>query len=568
MNSSAGSDSDRKQRYEQTQELFLAALEVDRDSRETWVRGQSHFTVDVQSHVLAMIAADDGHDVDRLDAEAAGQPGPTLPIEALNFRGQFSQLPQLKNYEVLEEIAHGGMGVVYKARQLRPNRLVAIKMIRSGVFASTGELERFLTEAEAAAQLDDESVVPVYELGEANGEPFIAMKYIDGENLETLLRQDEPQRADFLEGLLLRVCRAVAGAHVRGIIHRDLKPSNILVDRTTGRPWITDFGLAKYLNKESNATVTGDVLGTPGYMAPEQALGDAAAASTATDVYGLGAILYRFLARQPPIQSNVNLAHAIELMRDHDVVSPRSIDRRVPKSLNSICMKCLEKDPSRRYPNAAELADDLQRFLDGEAVQARPLSWGRRLHRWARHRPGLAITWGSVGILYSYHLLCQVVGWHRDPTFHFAATTVTVLMVAGAWLWQRLLTKTNAAAWVIYVWLTFDVTMVTMLLFAADSANSPLVILYHVLIAASVLRCRARLVGFVTALSTASYCIHLIFLQLADPAAVPPWTTCLPMLLSMFIIGIIQYFSLRRSAASYESQSAMSSSGFSGDRST
>lgn len=183
-------------------------------------------------------------------------------------------------------------------------------------------------------------------------EPFIAMKYIDGEDLESLLARNALSMLACMN-ILLTICGAVSGAHDRGIIHRDIKPSNILIDRVSGWPWITDFGIAKYPERDSAATNAGDVMGTPGYMAPEQAFGDACSATRATDVCGLGAILYRVLTGRPPIQTySANLAVAIQLIREHDVVPPRSINRGIPRALNTICMKCLESDASHRYVNA------------------------------------------------------------------------------------------------------------------------------------------------------------------------------------------------------------------------
>ena len=317
--SSSGSRPHDKLRYEQINNLFLDALKLPPKEREQWVRSRSDCEDAVVDRVLSMLRADD-ESPERSPGELSNEDNrlaaTTAPDTPANFaRLEERILPHLDNYELLGEIARGGMGVVYKARQLRPNRIVAIKMIRAGRFASENEVERFINEAEAAAQVDDEAVVPVYELGEIHGEPFIAMKYVEGESLESLLERNAISTTDCVKALI-EVCRAVARANHRGVIHRDLKPSNILIEQATGRPSITDFGLAKYLSRDSSLTAVGDVLGTPGYMAPEQAFGDSHSASPATDVYGLGAILYRLLTGKPPIQSdNTNLADAIRLIR-------------------------------------------------------------------------------------------------------------------------------------------------------------------------------------------------------------------------------------------------------------
>jgi eukaryotic-like serine/threonine-protein kinase len=217
-------------------------------------------------------------------------------------------------------------------------------------------------------------------------------------------------------------------------------------------------------------------------------------------------------------------------------------------------MKCLESDPARRYPNAKELADDLQRFLDDEPIQARPLSWTRQLHRWARHRPGLAVTWCALTVFYVYHLLYFGFGLHPDPNFHLAATIVAASAAISAWLWQLFLTRTQGAAWVLYAWLTCDLVLLTVLLFWANSANSSLVLLYHVIVAGSVLRCRTGLVAYVTSAAMVGYGLHLLHLHGNRPQEMPEIAQSVPTLLSLFLIGVIQYFSLLKSAASYESR--------------
>ena len=240
--------------------------------------------------------------------------------------------PLYSNYEILAEIARGGMGVVYKAEQQRPRRTVALKMMRSAHFASNAEVERFLAEAESAARLDDATVVPVYEVGDFEGEPFIVMKFIDGFNLEQRLRDGDMSTHDIVK-TLLQVSYAVAASHEKGIIHRDLKPSNIMIDAATQRPWVTDFGLAKNLDQDLGYTATGDLTGTPGYMAPEQAMG--VSVSPSTDVYGLGTILYRALTGVPPrVVDADNPVEAIQQICSNDIVPPRQRNRQIPIPLS------------------------------------------------------------------------------------------------------------------------------------------------------------------------------------------------------------------------------------------
>jgi serine/threonine-protein kinase len=547
--------------YDQVQQLFLASLEIEPESeREAWVRKQTRHSDEVRSLVLGMLRADaewnertSPRDTSPQDTSLTSLPE-TIVVQTSPSPQLSPSNPSFDNFEIHGEIARGGMGVVYKARQLRPNRWVAIKMIRRGTFASATDIDRFFIEAEAASQLDSEAVVPVYEYGDVHGEPYIAMKYIEGENLEILLRKNAIAIPDFLRQLIT-ICRAVACAHERGIIHRDIKPSNILVEHASGRPWITDFGLAKYLERDSSATAAGDVIGTPGYMAPELALGHSNHATRAVDVYGLGAVLYRGLTGRPPIAAgSEGLLTMIHRIREHDVVAPRSIHHRVPHALNTICMKCLETDPARRYPNAKELADDLQRFLNDEPIHAKPLGLVRRLHRWARNRPGLAVAWCGLAVFYAYHVFCYSMGFYPDPSFDRAATIIAALAAVSAWVWQWILTRTQGSVWVLYLWLTSDLTCLTTLLFWASSANSALVLLYHVIVAASILRCRKALVAYATLAAMGGYGIHLLYLFWNRPQEVPEIYQTVPTMLSLLLIGIIQYFSLLQSSSSYEAR--------------
>ena len=466
-----------------------------------------------------------------------------------------NKFPVFVNYEVQEEIDRGGMGIVYEARQLRPDRVVAIKMMRKGRFASRDDIDRFLNEANAASQLDAEAVVPVYEVGDLGGEPFIVMKYINGKSLQQLLNENAISFADAI-AKLRQIAVAIGLAHDSGIIHRDLKPANILIEHQSGRPWVTDFGLAKFLNADQSLTAAGDVMGTPGYMSPEQAAGEKRTMSPATDVYAIGAILYRLLTGRTPIVSDSdNVARTLQLIQEHDVISPRSLSRSISPELNTLCMKCLETDPRRRYQNARLLAEDLGRFLEGEPILARSPGVFRKLQRWARHRPGQAATWLVLTFFGTYHLTNALLGGLQDyPSFNRAVTFVLPLAALNAWFWQRCLIRKHGAAWPLYAWATGEVLLLTSLLLFTDGAKSGLVSLYYVIVAVSVLRCRPMLVGYVTLLAMAGYVASWGFSRFVAAGVQDPLQG-VPVLLSLGLIGFVQYLALKRSSASYESRS-------------
>lgn len=300
------------------------------------------------------------------------------------FEGEF-----IPGYEILSELGRGGMGVVYKARDRKLKRLVAIKMIRSGANPGKGERLRFQAEAEAVAQLHHNNIVDIFEVGEHANMPYIVFELIDGGNLKTYVA-GKPKRATFAASLVEALASAVQLAHEREIIHRDLKPSNVLLD-VNGDPRITDFGLAKQAKNDVGDTRVGTVLGTPAYMSPEQAAVNPDEITFTTDIYALGAILYFVLTGRPPFQSANDIDTLFHVINSQPV-SPRRLSPAVPVDLETICLKCLEKEPARRFQSAAELADDLRRFLDGKPVTAKPASELRKVILWVRRSPYKAIS--------------------------------------------------------------------------------------------------------------------------------------------------------------------------------
>ncbi|MFO0902400.1 MAG: serine/threonine-protein kinase [Pirellulales bacterium] len=309
------------------------------------------------------------------------------------------------DYELLEEIGHGGMGVVYRARQLSLQREVAVKMMLPGKITRDVDIARFRAEAQAAAGLHHPGIVPVYDVSEWDGRPLFSMKYVRGETLAHRLAEG-PLPAREAARLLAAVSRAVEHAHRHGILHRDLKPSNILIDRD-GQPHITDFGLAKQTSDAASLTRTGAVLGTPAYMAPEQAAGARGVVSPATDVYSLGSILYHMLTGRPPFQA-ASPVDTLLLLLEQEPAPPRLLNPKADAELELIALRCLQKPPDLRYPSAASLADDLDAYLNDEPVAARTGRFGQlisRLFRETHHAPVLE-NWG---LLWMWHSLVLVV---------------------------------------------------------------------------------------------------------------------------------------------------------------
>jgi WD40 repeat protein/tRNA A-37 threonylcarbamoyl transferase component Bud32 len=316
---------------------------------------------------------------------------PTL--DRASLAATSSPTVRIANYEILAEVARGGMGVVYKARHAQLDRTVALKMILTGQFAGPEQVERFKAEARAAAQLEHSGIVPIYEIGEHEGQNFFAMQFVGGGTLADKLVAG-PLAPQTAADLVRQVAEAVHHAHTRGIVHRDLKPGNVLLD-DDGHPKVTDFGLAKQLEGTRGLSLTGDVMGTPQYMAPEQAAGKVHEVGPLADLYALGAILYATLTGRPPFQA-ATLVETLRQVSEQEPVSPRLLNGAVNQDLETICLKCLRKEPARRYASAADLAADLGRFLRGEPILARPVGRLEHLLRWCRRNPLAAALAGTV----------------------------------------------------------------------------------------------------------------------------------------------------------------------------
>jgi WD40 repeat protein len=350
--------------------------------------------------------------------DADGEDDPAA--EGSTDAGTSSSFPKFGDYELVEEIGRGGMGIVYRARQVSLKRWVAVKMIPFGPLAGPEAVRRFRTEAEAVAQLHHPNIIAIHEIGEQDGQHFFSMDYVGSGTLQERLREG-PMAAKPAAQLLQTIARAIHYAHQRGILHRDVKPSNILLDEQE-QPRISDFGLARQLSADSTLTVTGQMLGSPSYMPPEQASPRRTEPSPRSDVYSLGAMFYHMLTGRPPFQADTVEALLNQLLH-HEPVALRLLTPGLPRDLETLCLKCLEKEPARRCASAQELADELGRFLRDEPIRAQPVGVVERGWRWCRRKPALAATLGLlclVGVIGATGVLLE---WRRaeaavDTTRH------------------------------------------------------------------------------------------------------------------------------------------------------
>src|SRR6266581_4871874 len=356
--------------------------------------------------------------LDNQDEDATNPP--RLPRIGRTTRSA-KMLGDFGDYELLEEIGRGGQGVVYRARQKSLNRTVALKVIGLGYWATEAHLKRFRREAESAASLEHPCIVPIHEVGERDGSCYFSMKFIEGGQLDEEVRRTPMSIRQAVE-LITKVARTVHYAHEHHILHRDIKPGNILLDQQ-GEPHLTDFGLARLVETESTVTRTMEVLGTPSYMAPEQAAGNNAVVTSPTDIYGLGAVLYQLLTAHAPFAGGTTY-ETIRLVLDTEPRQPRLLNPKIDRDLNTICLKCLEKDPKCRYASALALAEDLERWLKHEPIRARRTGLVTRGRKWVRRNPSIAVLVASLVAL------AAVVGamiWKSDLVYRPVTTGIAVL---------------------------------------------------------------------------------------------------------------------------------------------
>jgi TolB-like protein/Tfp pilus assembly protein PilF len=395
------------QRLETIKEIFHAALECEPDQLSAFLDQSCAGDEDLRGKVEALLTS---HRQAESFIEAS------IGAAAANIVGQ-TQVPRIGHattrsarmlgdfgdYKLLGEIGRGGQAVVYRAHQKSLNRTVALKVIGLGPWATEAHLKRFRREAEAAASLNHPCIVPIYEVGERDGTCYFSMGLVEGEQLDAILKREAMPLRSAVE-LIAKVARTVHYAHEHRILHRDIKPGNILLDKS-GEPHLTDFGLARLVEAESTVTHTLEVLGTPSYMAPEQAAGEHTKLSGTTDVYGLGAVLYQLLTGHPPFAGGTTY-ETIKLLLETEPRQPRLLNPKIDRDLSTICLKCLEKDPQRRYSSALALAEDLEHWLKHEPIQARRTGVFTRGKKWVRRKPAVA------ALIVSLVALAAAVGWN------------------------------------------------------------------------------------------------------------------------------------------------------------
>ncbi|QDT42471.1 Serine/threonine-protein kinase PrkC [Gimesia alba] len=491
------------------------------------------------------------------DAEDRNQETPALgPDDATQLlpgsssgRSALQQTPEFGNYELLEELGRGGMGVVYKARQKDLNRIVALKTILSNQFASEEEVRRFYLEAQAVGRLQHSNIVSIHEVGQYLGQHYFTMDYISGGSLANTSPQmlSESSQTDFIQvaSLIQQVSKAVEYLHSKEIIHRDLKPSNILVDES-GMAYVTDFGLAKVFDAvlqgaEHDAhTQSGTIVGTPGYMSPEQAAGQLDDISVRSDVFCLGIILYELLTGVSPFKQNSPLDSLVSVIEGEPPL-PHSLNSDIPQPLELICLKCLEKDPELRYQSACDLADDLERFIAGEPIQAQPAGLRHAFQRWFRRQPALVSRLSAIVLSTG---IIQTVYSTQGVDFYYHLKIMTLFCLWGilALFFQWGLDHFRNQEKVRYCWVAADVSLLTGLLILADSPVGILLIGYPMLIVSAGLFFYVRLVFFTTVLSLLAFAV----LVLSRPELTELWQYPVIYGMVLAILGMITAYQIYR----------------------
>lgn len=468
----------------------------------------------------------------------SGSPIETPTVSSFMGTSEVAEGRRIGPYELIEEIDRGGMGVVFRARHLKLDRIVALKVIRSGELARAEEIARFRSEAEAAAHLSHPGIVPIYEVGQEGGLIYFTMAFIDGRTLtewsaKTAISPDDAAR------LVYRICQAVEFAHQHGIYHRDLKPGNVLVDKN-GQPIVIDFGLAKFAQRDNELTNTGQILGTPAYMAPEQASGRGRHAEATADIYSIGAVLYFLLSGQAPFSGPTPFDVLLQVI-DREPPPPSKLNRRVSRELDYVCRRAMEKRPENRYGSAAEMARDLERLLKREPLKLPLQSWRDYISVWWRREPILVCHVCGIGT--TVLIVCV------SSPYYLAAWTISeqlgllVLWFIACFALQYWVYRARWRDAACLTWATVDVFLFTWLVSNADPPRTLLLIGYPMLIAASSLFYRTRFVIFMTTLCVLGF-IWLKFVEVDGSLARIDF--CAIFVSGLLVIGLTMHSMIRR----------------------
>jgi serine/threonine-protein kinase len=470
-------------------------------------------------------------------------------------------------YELLGELGRGGMGVVFRAKQKDLDRLVAIKMILASNLASPEQVQRFHAEARAAARLQHPNIVQIHEAGELDGQHYFVMEHVEGPSLADVLAERRLPPDDAAR-VLAAVARATDYLHRQGFVHRDLKPSNVLLavsdqrsaiseDKTpslrkpnadscllNATPKLTDFGLVKMLGSSSDMTRTGAIVGTPSYMSPEQAAGRHREVGPLSDVFSLGAILYQMLTGQPPFVAATPLDTLVQVI-ESEPAPPRRINMEAPRELELICLKCLEKAPDKRYSSAGALADDLERYLRGEDVEARPHHAGQRLWRWARREPALAAHLIALAVFATLIHAVYMVAQHVSLGLHSTVLGLLAAWAVASFLFQRGLQQERWAGKCRLAWAATDSLLLTGVLGLTDNMTNPLVVFYALLIVGAGLWFRVPVVWFTTFMAELGYAILMVWAASQQVENPYPHHQVIFML-SLAVLGYMVAYQVRR----------------------
>ena len=470
----------------------------------------------------------------------------------------------IEGYEILSELGRGGMGVVYKAIDLRLKRPVALKVILNGEHANSEQRERLRQEAETIATLQHPGIVQIYEIGEHQGHLYLALELLDAQGLQTVMN-NAPHPAKWSAALIHQLAEIIEYSHQNGIIHRDLKPENILFSHPLSNTSssiaqskalknalpvvkITDFGLAKCLSTDSQMTKTGVILGTPHYMSPEQIPDSAEKVSFASDIYALGVLLYQLLTGRLPFVSG-NILQVLKMLRDDDPIAPRQHIPCIPPDLETICLKCLMKKPADRYASAQDLADDLALFLHDEPIRAKPLSRLQRMLKWARHKPILASSYLIVLCLYSLHLFAMLVlnlARHQG-SFHTVLTFSATVFLALLYLIQKMLESEKWQNLGQYSFMSLTMlALTTVFIFDAAAQSVPINVYMYLIMGTPLISSRPKMIGFQTLLSILGYGSLLGYAYWFKPDLQVSIEAAVFFVLNLVFTGIITYLLVRR----------------------